>query len=177
MLELFAILLVLGLVVVVFVLPIAAFVRSGRAAREAEQLSARITSLELELARLRTGREELAAPQATAEAVPSRASRPEPRPADQPRAATPPEVLEQHPQPRAPELPPPLRPLVSPIPTVRTALPTARMSAEPAPVVPPRIPPIPQRQPAFSFEKLKGSLNWEQFIGTKLISWIGGFVM
>src|SRR5439155_8165396 len=50
-------------------------------------------------------------------------------------------------------------------------------SAEPAPMVPPRIPSIPERQPAFNFEKLKGSLNWEQFMGAKLFAWIGGFAL
>src|SRR5436190_7853009 len=162
------VLVVLGLVVVIFVLPIAAFVRSGRVAREAEQLRARITLVELELARLRTGQEQVIAALKASEAASS--SRPETRPTEQPRAATPPEVREQRPQTRVPELPPPLRPRVSPIPTVRPAMPTALTSAEPAPVVPPLIPPIPLRQPAFSFEKLKGSLNWEQFMGAKLFA-------
>src|SRR6266540_244652 len=161
--EPFLVLLVLGLVVVVFVLPIAAFVRSGRAAREAEQLSARITALELELARLRTAQEqEPAALKPSAEAVSSRASLPETPPAEQPAAAAPPEVREQPPQTRVPEPRPSGQPPVLPIPTVRPALP--RISAERAPVFPPRIPPVPERQPAFHFEKLKGSLNWEQFM-------------
>ena len=169
--ELVAIVLVLGLVAVVFVLPIAAFVRSGRAAREAEELSARITTLEFELTRLRIAQEqEPAALKASAEAVSSRASLAETHPA----AATP-EVREQPPQTRVPEPRPPAQPPVLPLPTVRPALP--RISAEPAPVVPPRMPPIPERQPAFSFEKLKGSLNWEQFMGAKLFAWIGGFAL
>jgi len=171
--ELVAILLVLGLVAVIFVLPIAAFVRSGRAAREAGELSERIIALEIELARLRSAHEqELAALQATA-----RASRPELRPAEPPAAATQREVREQTLQTPVPELPRPLRPRVSPMPTVRPTLPTPPMSAEPAPMVPPLIPPIPLRRPPFNFEKLKGSLNWEEFIGTKLISWIGGFAL
>src|SRR5438094_10298830 len=174
--EPFLVLLVLGLVVVVFVLPIAAFVRSGRAAREAEQLGARIAALELELARLRTAQEpEPAALEAAGEAVSSRASLPETRPAEQPRAATPPEVREQPPQRRVPESRPPGQPPVLPIPTVRPALP--RISAGPAPVFPPRIPPVRERPPAFHFEKLKGSLNWEQFMGAKLFAWIGGFAL
>src|SRR5688572_6008923 len=175
--EIVGVLLVLGLVVVVFILPIAAFIRSGRAAREAGQLNARIALLERELARLRTAQEAaLAALKASAEAV-SSGSRPEPGPADPQAAATPPEVREQPPQPQVPQLPPPLRPQVVPIPTVRPALPTARMSAGPAPVIPPVIPPIPLRQPAFNFEKLKGSLNWEQFMGAKLFAWLGGFAL
>src|SRR6266568_1662456 len=169
----FAVLLISGLVVVVFVLPIAAFVRSGRVARETEQLSERITALELELARLRIAQEkESAALKASAEAVSSRASAPEASPAEEPHAAAPPDVREPRPEP----LPPPRLPAAR-IPTAQPALPTARMSAEPAPVVPPLIPPIPLRQPAFHFEKLKGSLNWEQFMGAKLFAWIGGFAL
>src|SRR6266545_3135652 len=107
----FLVLLVLGLVVVVFALPIAAFIRSGRAAREAEQLSARISALELELARLRTAQErELAAQKASGEAVSSRASRTETRPAEQPAEAAPTEVREQRAQPRVPEPSPPRLP-------------------------------------------------------------------
>src|SRR6266511_2911776 len=95
--EAFAVLLVLGLVVVVFVLPIAAFVRSGRAAREAERLGARIHELEVELARLRTALER-SSPQAPGEAVTSRAAGLETGPAKQSAEATPPEVREQPPQ-------------------------------------------------------------------------------
>jgi hypothetical protein len=176
--EIFAVLLVLGLVVVIFVLPIAAFVRSGRAAREAEQLSARIRGLELELARLRTAQEQaLAGLKSSAEAISARAARPEARPADQPSAATQVEVHEQPPQTPAPDLPPPLQPPIAPIPTMRPALSTVRMSAGPAPLAPPRLPPIPERPPTFSFEKLKGSLNWEQFMGAKLFAWLGGFAL
>src|ERR1044071_8052902 len=148
--EAFAVLLVLSLVVIVFVLPIAAFIRSGQAAREAERLEARITALELELARLRTAQEQrLAPPQAVAEAVSARAS----RPPEQPAEVTPAVVREPSLQTRPPE---PVRP---------------------PPVAPPRIPPIPERQPALSFEKLKGSLNWEQFMGATLFAWIGGFAL
>src|SRR5881296_1347828 len=171
--ELFGILLVLGLVAVVFVLPIAAFVRSSRAAREVEQLNARITSLELNLARLRTGQEELATLKTSAEAGSARPSGPETRPAEQP--STPSVVGEQRPQ--TPEPAPTPQPPIAPIPTLRPAMPRARMSSEPAPVVPPRLPSIPERQPAFSFEKLKGSLNWEQFMGAKLFAWLGGFAL
>ena len=44
-------------------------------------------------------------------------------------------------------------------------------------MVPPRLPPPPERRPAWSLGKLKGSLSWEQFIGAKLFAWIGGFVL
>ena len=48
----FIILVALAFLATVFVLPIVAFVRSGRAARETEQLGARLRSLEDELIRL-----------------------------------------------------------------------------------------------------------------------------
>src|SRR5438105_3570804 len=77
--EAFGILLVLALVVVVFVLPIAAFVRSGRAVRHAEEISARITALQLELARLKHSFEQPVAPpsHATERTAPAPAPRPE----------------------------------------------------------------------------------------------------
>src|SRR5881394_3988839 len=174
--EFFVILLVLGVIVVVFVLPIAAFVRSGRSAREVEQLSARITSLEIQLSRLRTSQEELAALQGSAE-VSSGAPGPEAVSTEPPAAAARSEVGGQPPETRVPEPTRPARLPKHPIPAVRPALPAARISAEPAPVVPPRLPPVPERQPAFNFEKLKGSLNWEQFMGAKLFAWIGGFAL
>ena len=174
--ELFVILLVLGVIVVVIVLPIAAFVRSGRSAREVEQLSARITSLEIQLSRLRTSQEELAALQVLAE-VSSRAPRPEAVSTQPPAAAAPSEVGVRPPETRVPERTRPPQLPIDPIPAARPAFPSARMSAEPTPMVPPRLPPIPERQAAFNFEKLKGSLNWEQFMGAKLFAWISGFAL
>src|SRR5262249_6275548 len=88
-----------------------------------------------------------------------------------------PEIGEQPPQTPVPVPTPILHPPLAPIPTLPPVLPTAGRSPEPAPVVPPRLPAIPERQPAFSFEKLKGSLNWEQFMGAKLFAWLGGFAL
>ena len=174
--ELFAILLVIVLVVVVFVLPIAAFVRSGRAAREVEQLGARITSLELKLARLRTDQEVLAARQASAETVSARTGR-ETVSTEQPAAAAQPAVGEQPPPTPVLEPTRPPQTPIAPMPTLPPVLPTAGMSPKPVSVVPPRLPPPPERRPALSLKKLKGTLSWEQFIGAKLFAWIGGFVL
>src|ERR1041385_914325 len=96
--EAFAVLLVLGLVVVVFVLPIAAFVRSGRAAREAEQLSARLTRIEIELARLRAAERQEESIASPAPGISARAAQPETGPSEQPAATTGSEVREQLPQ-------------------------------------------------------------------------------
>src|SRR6266850_1272853 len=92
--EAFAVLLILGLVVVVFVLPIAAFVRSGRAAREAEQFRVRLTTLEFELARLKKAQEQkpTALKPSVEQQSAAHSSRPEPSPAEQPVAGPPGEV-------------------------------------------------------------------------------------
>src|SRR5438876_6059014 len=74
--EAFGILLVLGLVVVVIVLPIAAFVRSSRAVRAAEQLNTRITALQFELARLKRSLEQQFAAPSHASERPASANAP-----------------------------------------------------------------------------------------------------
>ena len=51
------------------------------------------------------------------------------------------------------------------------------MSPQPPPAAPPPIQPIQPRPAAFDFDKLKGSLNWEQFMGAKLFAWIGGLAL
>src|SRR5882724_10610099 len=166
--EAFGILLVLALVVVVFVLPIAAFVRSGRAAREAEQLSARITALQIELARLRFSLEQqVAALQTAVESTVSPAGpQSEPGSAVQPLATLTPENGHRPAEAIALE-PGPAMP-VPPIAEVQPALPQTWIAPPSPPVLPPPIPPVSARQPAFNFDQLKGSLNWEQFMGAKL---------
>src|SRR2546428_13164700 len=61
------------------------------------------------------------------------------------------------------------------IPEIRPVLPKPPPISEPSIVSPPPLEPVPERQPAFRFAELKGSLNWEQFMGAKLFAWIGGF--
>src|SRR2546428_1748296 len=70
--------------------------------------------------------------------------------------------------PSPPELP------SAPIPEIRPVLPKPPPISEPSIVSPPPLEPVPERQPAFRFAELKGSLNWEQFMGAKLFAWIGG---
>jgi uncharacterized membrane protein len=175
--EAFGILLILGLVVVVFVLPIAAFVRSGRAAREAGRFHARLTTLEFELERLKKTQEQK--PTALKTSVEQKfsapASQPEPRPAEQSESGRPRETLEQPAGRPASEPGPPQPPFVS-IPEVPPAFPEPPPIFEP-PVLPPLIPPASMPQAAFNLEKLKGSLNWEQFMGAKLFAWIGGLAL
>jgi uncharacterized membrane protein len=174
--EGFIILLVLGLATVVFVLPIAAFVRSGRVSREAQELSARLAELRLDLTRLKEMLERpgdsLKAPvegQVSQRAAGAEVSGPSaatlpveaggPGPAPGPVAAAAPLAA-------APEW--------RPIP------PHARMSPPHSPAEPPPLPPLlplPSREPLFDLEKLKGSLNWEQFMGAKLFAWIGGLAL
>jgi len=174
----YAILVFLAVVVTVFVLPVVAFARAGRAEREAERINRRITAIEVELVRLRNLMEKQAV---TLEGPVERtvvASEPrsEQHPAAPLSGSAPLEGLQ-----RPPDFPgsasvPGTQP-IAPLSGLRPVLPTARMSAELAPAVPPIIPPISVRQPAFGFEKLKGSLNWEQFMGAKLFAWIGGLAL
>src|SRR5438034_1609189 len=167
----FIILVALAFLATVFVLPIVAFVRSGRAARETEQLGARLRSLEDELIRLRTSHEQQLGALRTAveRGAAAHASQPESRPAA---SSAPPPVPEPSVVPPVP-MPPP----VVLIPAARPAMPSARISPEPPPAAPPPIQPIPPRPAAFDFDKLKGSLNWEQFMGAKLFAWIGGLAL
>src|SRR5438034_2240110 len=167
----FIILVALAFLATVFVLPIVAFVRSGRAARETEQLGARLRSLEDELIRLRTSHEQQLGALRTAveRGAAAHASQPESRPAA---SSAPPPVPEPSVVPPVP-MPPP----VVLIPAARPATPSARMSPQPQPAAPPPIQPIQPRPAAFDFDKLKGSLNWEQFMGAKLFAWIGGLAL
>ena len=167
----FIILVALAFLATVFVLPIVAFVRSGRAARETEQLGARLRSLEAELIRLRTSHEQQLGALRTAveRGAAAHASQPESRPAA---SSAPPPVPEPSVVPPVP-MPPP----VVLIPAARPATPSARMSPQPPPAAPPPIQPIQPRPAAFDFDKLKGSLNWEQFMGAKLFAWIGGLAL
>lgn len=156
------ILLVLALIGIVLVLPIAAFIRSGRAVRDAEVLRQRVVSIEGELWCLKHP-----LPSQPTSSQPISSTSPEP--ADVPlapiaigpsesatlaefRAAIPvaPAV------PVVPAVPPTFPPLVGVAPTV-----VASMHA-PAPRPPGR--------PLLKFD-------WEQFMGVKLFAWLGGFAL
>jgi hypothetical protein len=144
------ILLVLGIPIAVI---LGLIVRSGRAKESIEELSRRLNTLELELARLKREKEP-ARPLETA-------APPEPM------AAPPPAVTEQV-EPAVADWanigrrvkestaapPPPLEPFFAP------------------PLVSPWPAPEPELAPAFP---AKPPVNWEQFMGVKGLAWIGGF--
>jgi uncharacterized membrane protein len=167
------ILIALGFVLAVFVLPIAAFVRAGRAQRETSQLITRITSLEVELVRLkRKPAEPSPEPIVPSESVVTRTSATtEPPPWEQPLASALLEAREQKPSVPSEEPvgastrhePAPLHPPVRP--------------ATPPPLPPRPAPAIPEARPDFNLSRLKGTLNWEQFMGAKLFAWIGGLAL
>jgi len=141
-------------VVIVFVLPIARLsVQAG--GTRSEQLRARVTALQAELARLKIPREE----QSATRKLPWNTLFPQPAPPTKHREASLAtsllEAREQRPEIRAPG-PAPASPPVTPIPS-EPAMPETSAISGPSSVSPPRLEPIPERQPAFSFEKLKGS--------------------
>jgi uncharacterized membrane protein len=143
-------------------------VRGNRAADRIEELSRRVGYLEANVAQLR------ASPQAAAPAAEPEA--PTPAPAPEPAASTEPSVTAipvfrpQESYAAATQLPPPIPPLApEPIPAPST--PTWRL--ETAPVLPSFTPPV--GEPSF-FEKVaSGKIDWEQFVGVKLLMWLGGF--
>src|SRR5439155_20182217 len=174
--EALAVLLVLAFVVVVFVLPIAAFVRSGRAVREAEQLRARINALQTELARLKIPREEQSGPRKTAVEHAVSAAAPPTEPSEASVVTSLVEAREPRPEIRAPQPAAASQP-VAPIPEIRPAMPEPPRIPGPFLVSPPRLEPVPEHQPGFRFAELKGGLSWEQFMGAKLFAWIGGLAL
>ncbi|MBI4658137.1 MAG: DUF2339 domain-containing protein [Verrucomicrobia bacterium] len=174
------VLILLGLFVVIFVLPVVAMVRSGRAAQDIERLTARIRGLESELARLQ--RDQLRQPpptgphEAPAAPAPTAGPMPAAAPAARSLAATLLEAqdrdLDRSTQTPAPDTPT-IEPILGPPPVLAESPP----ASEPPKPSPPRIEPSPLPEPAFSLAKLKGTLNWEQFMGAKLFAWIGGFAL
>lgn len=196
------ILLVLGFVIVVFVLPIAAFVRSGRADREAQQAAARLALVQRDLAGLRESLERLEAALRSAREGPGPVASPATpgrTPVVRPAAQRPPPDVtvsesrqpSPEPAPAAPSPAPAPAPVPAPGPPVMAA-PVWAASAVEAPALPRPAaaasgpPPIPSRPPGpppvapgplFDLEKIKGSLNWEQFMGAKLFAWIGGLAL
>src|SRR5438034_4845083 len=150
--EGYAFLVVLAVVVTVFVLPVVAFARAGRAEREAERINRRLTAIEVELVRLRNllEKQAVALEGPVERTVVASEPRSEQHPAAPLSGSAPLEGLQ-----RPPDIPgsasvPGTQP-IAPLSGLRPVLPTARMSAELAPAVPPIIPPISVRQPAFGF--------------------------
>lgn len=157
--EDFIILLVLALIGIVFVLPIAAFIRSGRAVHDAEVLRQKVASIEGELLRLKhplpsqsTSSQPISSPSPGTADVP-----PAPIGTGPSESATPPEFRAAVPvAPVAPAEPPTLPPLVRVSPAV--------VASMHAPVPPPL------GRPLLKFD-------WEQFMGVKLFAWLGGLAL
>ena len=171
--EPFLILLGLGFVAIVFVMPIAAFVRASQAKRDTEHLRLRLIGLETELARLKKKQEERSSSE-----VPLATQTPQHAPYEPTLASTSLEAPGHSvpaPQEQAVEV------------STHTDLPPALPAERPrpaayVPVPPPLLPasapsPQPPRPPAFSVGRMKGTLNWEQFMGAKLFAWIGGLAL
>ena len=159
------ILVVLALVGGVIILPIAAFVRSGRALREAESLRKRIATVELDLWRLKRESRSQPASESTPEAAPGEPTVPPPHDFDDLRTPAPspyvppteesPPIFAQTGNAPAPtEVPPPLPPM--------TGLPPVMAASAPASA--PSRPQLPK-------------VDWEQFMGVKLFAWLGGLAL
>lgn len=187
------ILLLLGFLFVIFVLPIIAFVRAGRAVKDGDDLRGRIAELEHEVTSLRrrmasdVGSLEAQAELAALRRAKSTALAAPAAPSPQVAEAPPPELESE--AVAAPELeapvaaPPELKPepTAEPPPPIEPE-PTAEAEpgvepepvAEPEPPPPPVSPPAPEPASGFSFSGMKGTLSWEEFMGAKLYGWIGG---
>ncbi|MBM3847797.1 MAG: DUF2339 domain-containing protein, partial [Verrucomicrobia bacterium] len=154
--ELIFTLLALGFLGVIFVLPIAAFVRAGSAHAEIQRLKDEVSELRMELARL-------------GQSEPSPTAAPQPAPPSAPSVVpikSTPESSQPHPEAIAP--PPPTvveGPVVRPPPLPDTS--PAPQPAPPPPVFEPAGLPI---SPAKPFQ-------WERFIGAQLIVWLGGLIL
>ena len=161
--EVIAILLILGLVGGVLLMSILALVRSGETRRAVSDLQRRLEHVELEVVTLRerTQRE----PNSDSRSAESKDSE----------AAYSPQILQRSAEPGLPSyLSDPV--LISPTP------PAAEPDAGPLPPLPRPAPPkfepaSPTRSSRPASPPKPASLNWEQFVGTKLIAWLGGLVL
>ena len=145
--EVIGILLLLGLVGGVLLMPILALVRSGQTRQDLSELQLRLQNVERELCALRER------PEPTQTPLPNSAKQTAPEPAFTPT------VRQEHPKPSLS-----LESLDSVL-----ILPQTSVTAPAATPPPLSAAPAPRPKP--------GSLNWEQFIGTKLIAWLGGLVL
>ena len=135
--------------------------RAIGARQSIDQLTGRLRSLELEVTRLKegTGRAPQTAP--IAREMPAPAA---PAPADDLRWQPP--ALPAQP---APPRITPEEPAISPAPP---PIPVAAKAISPPPSLP-RIEPVPRPAPEPA-RSLVPAINWEQFMGVKLLAWIGG---
>jgi hypothetical protein len=157
-----------GYVILILLLigaPIAAgiwlIVRAIGARQSIDELRGRIRSLELEVIRLKegTGRAPTAAP--VAREMPAAAAPAPVEPAQRPPHATP-----------AQPAPPQIRPEIVTVSPAPPPIPVAAKAVPPPPSLPGiELKPRPVFEPA---RKVVPAINWEQFMGVKLLAWIGG---
>lgn len=161
--EIFGVL-VIGLVVLFFALPIVAMARASQAKREAEDLRQNVSRLERDIRLLK---ERLPFPTTPKEAT---AFPPEHASPESEVFSMPPEAPAPRPVPTRPT-PPPLAPLV---PFAQSTKPEPLRPSIPHQPIPPLAAPIvPQVHPSAPTPRI----NWEQFMGVKLFAWLGGLAL
>jgi uncharacterized membrane protein len=155
------ILLVLLLIAAPIALAIWLIARAVGANRSLDELRRRLGSLELEVLLLKEGRGRAEKDAPLAHKMPTQAAA---APAD--------EVRWQAPAVPAQSTPPQFAPEEATVPSALLPILVAAEAASPPPPLR-RIEPVPQ--PAFEpARKLVPAINWEQFMGVKLLAWIGG---
>jgi uncharacterized membrane protein len=168
--EGFIILVVLAVVGGIIILPVAAFVRSGRAIREAQHLRDQVALLEIELRRLTRQFGTTTAP-----------TMPEAAPSETPVATGPPIPVPTD----VPDFSAPISPAYeTAADTVAASVAQAdysslpeRTSPPPLPPVLPTQPPIPTTPSSAPASRQMPKIDWEQFMGVKLFAWLGGFAL
>jgi uncharacterized membrane protein len=164
------ILVVLALVGGVIILPIAAFVRSGRALREAEHLRHKLASLDSELRRLkRQFGSEPPSPGAPEDILETPVTAMPPVPVPATHSETPVEL-------------PPAEEAMAETSAAETAASAARPTSTPHP---PPLPPVfaasppvtPSTATSAPAARPLSKIDWEQFMGVKLFAWLGGFAL
>ena len=172
--ESLIILFLLGLIALVLVLPITAIIQASRAARNASHIMDRLEVLEADLRRLRARIERIAAPTESPESTlrggMTAPMRTESAAAGEVQDAT---QAADTPTATSPNIPaPPVGESLSP-PVFVAPL----MGSRPPPIGFASTPPAPIPEPEDILDRIRGNLNWEQFMGAKMFAWIGGFAL
>jgi len=171
-------LLVVLLIVMVFILPLAAMSRASESKRKADQLAGRVDFLQQEMEQLRADlKSRPATPQTRetkGEARKSAAHEPRPSPS----AIEVLNAIRGHEPTKTEEAKPPA---AVPVDTVPPPLPAdepkaARACSTESPTAEPRFVAV-QARPRFDAKSAFEKINWEQFMGVRLFAWLGGFAM
>lgn len=157
--EAIGILIIVGIVGGFIALPFFALARAGRVRDELQEVRDQLARLQRQLEELKAAPDKEGATRLERTATPSPASPPPPKPAAEP-LIVPPSLQGGHPPSGAKPTPAPAPP---PLPTARPTVPSPALPS--APWTPPRPP------------QAKPTINWEQFVGTKLIAWLGGLIL